>query len=359
MRHRYFGQAARLYLEGGISIIPINARTKRPYSSLLPQARDEAGNLLYYKKAEDGTLEVTTEPTDIKKGTWEPYQKRRATVAELDRWLDCGISAIAMIGGPVSGGLEILDFDVDGYYDRWLDMVREDVAGLPVQRTGGGGIQVAWRCPAPETNKKIAWHPDETSHSGRRIAIETRGVNGYALLPPSIHPSGNYYELLSGRFSQVPTIDQDHRDFLLTCAKALCQAPKTRQELEAERNPSAPREKKEFEGDSVIDAFNAQHSIESMLQRFGYTKCGNGRYSRPGKKDSAGVVVLRDKGKSYHMSSNDPLDSDARGKQQPRSPFDLYAMYEHNGSYRAAVRAAAETLGLQKRKYPRVYRAAP
>lgn len=356
MKHPLFSKAMWLYWGSGLSIIPINERTKRPYSRLLPQARDKDGNLLYYKKAVDGTLVVTTEKTNIPKGTWEPYQNQQPTQDEISYWLTCGASSVAVIGGAVSGGLEIIDFDVEGYYEQWFNLVGADSLLLPMQRTGGGGIQLAWRCPAPEASQKLAWHPDETQHSGRRVAIETRGEKGYALLPPSLHPSGNYYELLRGKFSQVPTIDQQHRDFLLTCARSICKAPKTRQELDAERNPRPQLERRELTGDSVVDAFNERYSVDAMLQRYNYTRCGNGRYSRPGKNDSAGVVIF-DNGKSYHMSSNDPLDSDSQGKHQPRSPFDFYVMFEHNGSYREAVKAAAQLLGMNSRKYPKMYKA--
>ncbi len=356
MRHPLIEKAIWLYWEGGLSLVPINTKTKRPAGWLLPPARNEQGQPLFYKKADDGSLLVTTDRTDSPKGTWEPFQHERPTADMIRYWLNHNIAAVAVIGGPVSGGVEIIDFDVDGYYDAWANLTGGDSADLPMQRTGGGGIQLAWRCPLPEPNQKLAWHPDESAHSGRRIAVETRGVNGYALLPPSLHPSGRYYELLRGRFSQLPTIDQDHRDFLLTCARSLCQAPKTRQELQAEQRCYPQRERRELTGDSVIDAFNEHYNLEAMLQKYNYTRLGNGRYSRPGKADSAGVVIL-DSGKSYHMSSNDPLDSDSHGKHQPRSPFDFYVMFEYNGDVRAAVKAAAQLLGMRSRKYPKVFKA--
>lgn len=357
MRHPLIGKAIWTYWEGGLSLVPINTKTKRPAGWLLPQARNEQGEPLFYKKADDGSLLVTTENTGSPKGTWQPYQSDRPTADVIHYWIDSGVAAVAVVGGDVSGGVEIIDFDVDGYYEQWFNLTGADSAILPMQRTGGGGIQLAWRCLLPEPNQKLAWHPDESAHSGRRIAIETRGVNGYALLPPSLHPSGRYYELLRGRFSQIPYIEQDHRDFLLNCARSICKAPKTRQELQTEQHRS-PRPKRELTGDSVIDAFNEHYTVDAMLQKYGYTRLGNGRYSRPGKTDSAGVVIL-DSGKTYHMSSNDPLDSDSHGKHQPRSPFDFYAMFEHNGSYRDAVKSAAQLLGFQTRKYPKVYKALP
>lgn len=339
-------KAAWAYWQGGLSIIPINAATKRPYGKLLPQATNEQGEPLFYKKADDGSWLVTTEATKIHKGTWAPYQERQATQDEVEHWLHNGISSLAVIGGMVSGGVEILDFDVTGYYEQWSDVVAGEDDILPAQRTGGGNWQVAYRCEQPEPNQKLAWHPDETQKSGRRVAIETRGVNGYAVLPPSLHPSGNYYQLVRGRFSQIPTIDMDHRNFLLTCARALCQAPKTLQEIAAEKDPRRSEPREPYEGDSVIDAFNAKYSVGDMLQRYGYSRLQNGRYSRPGKPDSAGVVVNPTDNKSYHMSSNDVLDSEGEGKRQPRSPFDFLRVFDHNGDYRSAVKAAATELGM-------------
>jgi hypothetical protein len=358
MRHPLLHKAIWRYWESGLSLVPINARTKRPYGRLLPQARNDQGEPLFYQNADDGSLIVTTVDTGSTKGTWEPYQRRQPTPDELSHWIDYGVSSVAVVGGAVSGGVEVLDFDVAGYYEQWADLAGAEGAILPMQRTGGGGIQLIWRCPSPQPNQKLAWHPDETMHSGRRIAIETRGVNGYALLPPSLHPSGNYYELLRGKFSQIPTIDQDHRDFLLTCARSICQAPKTIQEIVAGNRPHSAGPQRQLTGDSVIDTFNEHYTIDAMLQKYNYTALGNGRYSRPGKKDSAGVVVF-DSGKSYHMSSNDPLDSDSHGKHQPRSPFDFYAMFEHNGSYKDAVREAAKLLGMNTRKYPQIHKATP
>lgn len=356
MRHHLIDKAILLYWESGLSLVPINTKTKRPAGWLLPQARNEQGDLLYYKKTEDGSLLVTTECTDSPKGTWQPYQSERPRADTIRYWINNGIAAVAVIGGFVSGGVEILDFDVAGYYEQWATLAGADSAILPMQRTGGGGIQLAWRCPEPEPNQKLAWHPDASMHSGRRIAIETRGEKGYALLPPSLHPSGNYYELLRGRFSKIPMIEQEHRNFLLTCARSVCKAPKTRQEIEAEKRPKRDRYQPANAGDSVADAFNQHYDVETMLQKYNYTRLGNGRYSRPGKADSAGVVIL-DGGKTFHMSSNDPLDSDSHGQHQPRSSFDFYVMFEHNGDYRRAVSAAAHLLGMQRRKYPKVFKA--
>ena len=343
--------AVRAYAKSGLSIIPINPKTKRPYSRLLPQATDENGNLLYYLKRDDGRLEVTTEETSIKKGTWEPYQRKIADSETLARWLASGIQSIAVVCGAVSGGLEILDFDVEGYYERWIEAVGDAASGLPTQRTGGGGVQVGWRCPSPDGNLKLAWHPDESEKSGRVIAIETRGEGGYALLPPSIHPSGNRYELMKAKFSSTPTISQEDRDVLIDAARGLCQAPRTRQEIERGTSPqkNAQNYTSDYQAPDVIEEYNRANSITDALSRQGYTPGSAGRWCCPGHSNSDGVSVDASANKSYHFSSNDPLESTKDGKKQPRDPFDVYVEFEHRGDYAEAMR----TLGRIKREAQR------
>jgi len=342
------------YLEGGLSIVPINPKTKRPFAKLLPQAVDSDGRPLFYLKADDESLSVTTDDTGFPKGTWAPFQERQPTTEEAKRWLDNGIVSMAVVAGRVSGGVEILDFDAEGYYERWCAAVGDLADNLPVQQTGGGGIQVAWRCSDPEQNQKLAWHPDPSAHTGRTVAIETRGEGGYAVLPPSLHPSGNHYKLLRGRFSDIPHIAMSLRNYLLSCARQLCQAPKTKQDLEREALQEAEKEerRRNYDGDSVIDAYNAKHGIEAVLTHYGYTKAHGGRWSRPGDTDSAGVEVIKGQNKTYHYSSNDPLDSDSHGDHQPRAPFDYLLHFDHRGDYKAAVKAAALEMGMAK---PAVY----
>ena len=111
--------AIRAYWKSGLSILPINSKTKRPAGYLLPQARNEQGQPLYYRKELDGTFSVTTDRTGSPKGTWEPFTERLPTEQEIDRWIAAKVESIAVIGGAISGGVEILDFDVPGFYEAW------------------------------------------------------------------------------------------------------------------------------------------------------------------------------------------------------------------------------------------------
>jgi hypothetical protein len=309
-------ELAPRYLAGGLSLVPCSAETKRPDNRLLP--RDEAG-----------------------RATWAPYQQNPPSEDTLRGWFSHGCKSIAGIGGRVSGGLWILDFDEPRFYPAWLEQVGALADGLPTQQTGGGGYQVWLRCPDPGRNDKLAWAADESEETGRRIAIETRGEGGYAIMPGSLHPSGNTYRAIAGDFANIPTVPQAVADALLAAARKRDEAPFTRQQLAAREKNAKTSTKYHNESNgqgSVIDAYNARVSIAEALEQHGYTHSGE-RYVRPGGKTPS--VAVRD-GRSFHHSSNDSLSDGFWHKS-----FDVFCHYAHGDDCGAAVRAAAELLGLQ------------
>lgn len=107
------------------------------------------------------------------------------------------------------------------------------------------------------------------------------------------------------------------------------------------------------DGESVIAAWNAQHPITEVLERYGYVREDSKTYTRPGKDASGRDVRLLDNKRgtlcSYHHSSNDPLHTTSAATEHLLEPFDLWAHYEHGGDFKAAVRAASVELRLQKR----------
>lgn len=318
--------AALACIGADVSIIPIEHTTKRPAVNLLPRS-------------------------DEHNPTWKPYQSAIADEATVRRWFKAGIQSFAVIGGKVSGGLLVLDFDAPGFYERWTEAVGELANGLPVQKTGGGGYQVLLRCADPGGNDKLAWAKDEREETGRTIAIETRGEGGYAVVAPSLHPSGNRYTMLAGSVASIPAVPMARAAALLEAARKLDEVPLTRQEqerLEASAR-EAHRQQQAKVSDrrlSVIDVFNAANPIDTVLSRYGYNKGRNGRFIRPGGKSES--VSVKD-GRSCHWSSNDPLN-DGRGKGGCgcHDAFDVFAHFEHGGDVGEAVKAAADFLGIKR-----------
>ncbi|MEO6437443.1 MAG: bifunctional DNA primase/polymerase, partial [Tepidisphaeraceae bacterium] len=300
-----------------MSIIPIDHTTKRPATKLLPG------------------------------GKWKPYQSSIADEARVRQWFASGVKSFAVVGGKVSGGLLVLDFDAPEFLERWAEAVGGLANGLPVQQTGGGGYQVLLRCADPGGNDKLAWKLDGKEETGRTIAIETRGEGGYAVVAPSLHPSGERYKWL-GKLTaaDAPTVMQAHAEKLLAAARALDEAPVTVQEqerIEAKARTAHRQHQASNNGHrSVIDAFNQAHSIDAILQRHGYTQGKGGRYVRPGGESES--VSVKD-GRSYHWSSNDPLND---GKAH--DAFDVFTHYDYAGDVSAAVKAAADLLGMKKNR---------
>lgn len=93
-------------------------------------------------------------------------------------------------------------------------------------------------------------------------------------------------------------------------------------------------------GPSVIAAFNEAHDAVAILEAHGYVCAGRKRWKSPQGHGVAGVVLLPS-GRVYCHHASDPL-----GDEKAHDAFDLFALFDHAGDTRAAVRAAAELLGL-------------
>jgi P4 family phage/plasmid primase-like protien len=309
-------QTALAVRAGGCSLVPVSAVSKRPIEALLPMDPNTG------------------------RGSWKIFQQHLPTEDDLNCWIEKD-AQIAIIGGAVSGGLIILDFDVPAKWLEWQALAGGHYEHLPVQQTGGGGFQIAWRCPDPGKNDKLAWIPDASKFDGRSIAIETRGEGGYAIIAPSLHPSGNHYQMIQGSFAQIPLLSQTQSDMLVDYARSLCEAPYTTQQInlmnQAQQTP-APRQQANGSV-NVIDLFNQASPIEQILRDLGYTHCFHERWAPPGagRRDS---VTVRN-GKAFHHDTNFPM---ADGYWH--NAFDIWCYYQHSGNVKAAVKEAAVILCL-------------
>lgn len=305
--------AARVYLDGGLSIIPVNAK-KKP---------------------------AITE--------WGPYQKKQATREQVERWARFhSLAGFAAVCGEVSGGLTIIDFDVPGFYEKWAALAGELAQTLPTQRTGGGGEQVAFRSGLVVANDKLAWAPADNK-MGREVAIETRGEGGYAVLPPSFchlaekrgkrhqHP----YQAIQGDFTAVPTITDVQARHLIEVARSLCQVPVSKKQMQAAS--LSPRSNGGQAGGGVIGRFNEVYGVGTILSRNQYQPRGD-RYLAPDSTTGEpGVYIFEDTGRCYSHHGNDPLNDG-----HAHNPFSVYCILEHGGDVKAAVKAAAAELGIER-----------
>ncbi len=320
------------YLAYHLSIIPIDHKTKKPLTRALPIGNDS-------------------------KPTWKPFQERQPSSDEVAGWSAMNIKSMAVVFGAVSSNAELLDFDhnpevtprsysADEFFGPWWtacgDLVEQ--YDLPLWRTGGGGYALAYRCETIAPNMKLAWVPDESADAGRAIAIETRGEGGYALVPPSLHPSGERYTMIRGDLTKIAIIPTEVRAKFHEVARSLCLAPYAKQDVTA----AIRKHTKNRAGDgldSVIATFNAQNNIVDLLERHRYTHAHGNRWIRPDGK-SGSVDVFKEENISFHWSSNDTLHRTNGSGPVPVDPFQVYTVFEHGGDHEAAFIAAKKALGL-------------
>jgi len=263
-------------------------------------------------------------------GSWKTYRDRLPTEIEVETWFSNSHDALCIVCGKVSGNLEILDFDHQGeLFPVWKDRIAPELfARLVVEQTPSGGFHVAYRAASPVCgNIKLAHGKRENDKLV--TLIETRGEGGLFLCDPS-----EGYKLLQNSFEALPVITDEEREDLLCAAYEL--------------NEHAPDVKRESvplgtTGDFVIrpgDDFNARGDFRSLLLRHGWTplhKAGNNEYFRRPGKNSGGQSASFNGEVFYVFSSNAaPFEPGAY------SPFNAYAILEHNGDFTAAANALLE-----------------
>jgi hypothetical protein len=208
----FTAETARGYVSAGISVIPV-ARdgSKAPDSRLLP------------REQRNGKMAPT----------WNPYKERLATEKELASWFDGPQPAgIAIVGGEVSGALEMLDFDRDAeeVFPRWCELVETEAPGLverlSIVETPSGGYHVRYRSPDEDIpgNTDLARYPKNDPHvkAKGRIIIQTRGSGGYCVVPGSpadCHETGRPYVHRGGPVIP-PAITPDERECLWSYARS-------------------------------------------------------------------------------------------------------------------------------------------
>lgn len=174
-----------------------------------------------------GLCIIPVRPADKKPAIsgWKPFQERRPSEDTVREWFtDDGHTGLAILGGRVSGGLFIIDFDMNAedVFPAWMEFVGRnstmDVSTWPVVRTGKG-YHVYLRTATPPRNLELA--KDDAGH----IFIETRGEGGYVVAPPTVHssplawPLGRPYCMVQGSILAIPVLDDTETAFVLAACE--------------------------------------------------------------------------------------------------------------------------------------------
>ncbi len=105
---------------------------------------------------------------------------------------------------------------------------------------------------------------------------------------------------------------------------------------------TASQSRRRSQGGDVIVAYNEAHSVEDLFVEYDYKKGRGGKWIHPfstSRKPSE--VIFKDSGRWYsHRGSSEGTE------WQRGDAFDLFRLFQHDGDAKAAVRAAAEDLGI-------------
>lgn len=129
----------------------------------------ECGNVGKHPRTAHGFKDATSDPLEV--ANW---------------WATWPNANIGMPTGP-EVGVFVVDIDPRHGGLQTLQGLMDDHGGLPETRevaTGGGGMHLYFKCPDP---------PLQSTQNGLGPGIDTKGVGGYVVLPPSAHKSGNHY----------------------------------------------------------------------------------------------------------------------------------------------------------------------
>lgn len=226
---------------------------------------------------------------------WTEYQTRRITPDEFaQQKTHPRAYGEAIICGPISDGLEVIDIDTKAdpagtLHNDYFSLIRPELfARLYIVQTRSGGAHIYYRCDTPGRNDKLAERftteaERATTPAPRITLIETRGAGGYVVAPPT--PG---YSTLQGSPETIPFLSMDERAELFALAQSF-------HEREPEPEPLQPRTPtggtmdtgnpfKEY-NDAATPA-----EIRELLTGHGwtfvYSKGGKDFYRRPGNTDA-------------------------------------------------------------------------
>lgn len=280
---------------------------------------------------------------------WGEFQETLPGIDQVKAWFaDGGYTGFALICGPVSGDLEVLDFDDAAIYDQFVEtahgvglgeLVDRIIAGY-AERTPGGGMHLPYFCSQIGGNAKLARRAD------KEVLIETRGAGGYIIAAPSngtVHPSGGSWSLVSGDIYSIATITPEERQSLLALARTFDELPPA--DWHGGDAPGAPSGPRPDSGLRPGDDFRERHGtteafraiVEPHGWRLTHRRGGVGYFLRPGKDHGWSATFNHaDSGLFYVFTSSTGFEAE-RGY----NPFSVYAILNHQGDFAEAASALA------------------
>lgn len=265
-------------------------------------------------------------------GLWKQKQQERIQPDETFLIAE----RIGIIAGKVSGGLEVIDFDLkfdltSTLFEDYKDIVSKQdpnlLSKMVVQKSRSGGYHFFYRCSVIEGNQKLATRIATESEIAAnpkekvKSIIETRGEGGFIMTAPSAG-----YEWFYKDLTQISMITPEERAILISSARFF-------NEVFVEQ-----KHKKEYVAShTVFDEWNQRGDIEAILEEEGWTykgMCrGNRMYLRPGSEHKWSAGYHPDTHLFRVFTTNSDFEND-----KTYNPSQVLAFLKFNKDYSATAK---------------------
>lgn len=224
------------------------------------------------------------------------------------------------------------------------DLMRD---GLQIISREGRG-KLLYKIPAsgmPEVRHNLNWPKKE---GGYFCVIEFRAGDVQDVLPPSVHPdTGKAYEW-GGDWRNLPELPEElaqvWREWQLAKSAMMDACPWREIKID-NRVARAPMVKRSYDGGGVIGAYNDAYHPANILEAHGYRPAGRRWLSPHSSTGIPGVIMLPESNPPaiFCHHASDPLADDHK-----HDAFSLYTQLEHGGDLTAAIKEAAQDLGIER-----------
>ena len=329
---------ARQYIAAGLSVIPIATDgTKSPAWEGLPKEYDPIQKRDRY--------------------VWKPFQTRKPTDDELQEWAHRKYG-IGIVGGKISGCFQALDNDNVPLWNPYVELIKLHAPNLwqrlIIIETPSDGHHIPFRCDTIEGNQPLARRPRTVEvaagtkgakEKGGKwyvekfdILFETRGEGGYIVAPGSplnVHLAGKPYRFIKGSLDTIPKLTADERSLLFNLARAFDECEASGDKPNANRKSTGtlrPGDDYDLRGNIEQDLLNHGWGVERRAGMVAYLR-------KPGKGKGHQATLHAVAPNVFWCFSTSAAPFEAN---KPYTPFQVYALLEHNGDFTAAAKALAQ-----------------
>ncbi len=192
---------------------------------------------------------------------WKKYQKKRASLEQIEHWFGENNFGLGVIFGEVSGNLGSIDFDEVEPYMKWKENNKNVANRLPTVKTRRG-YHVYFKLTT-EQRQAIRDVLGKRGHGAIHYDDgELRMDHGaFSVLPPTIHPGNDKPYEWSKPLVDVPFITDQELKSIVTAL-----TPKPQPE---KREPLSPSISNSFVSHSGLDQKIEAAIIDSLPTKFG------------------------------------------------------------------------------------------